>query len=78
MMKQELHVTGMSCQNCVKHVEQAIQSLPGIKKATVDLKKEQARVTYDDTQLSNEAIKDQINEQTHYHATILKTKRSLF
>ncbi|MHC9000461.1 heavy-metal-associated domain-containing protein [Enterococcus bulliens] len=39
MMKQELHVTGMSCQNCVKHVEQAIQSLPGIKKATVDLKK---------------------------------------
>ena len=77
-MKQTVQLENLSCQNCVKHVEQAIQSLLGIKKATVDLKKEQARVTYDDTQLSNEAIKDQINEQTHYHATILKTKRSLF
>lgn len=78
MMKQELQITGMSCQNCVKHVEQAITALPGIKKAKVSLEKQEAHVTYDDTQLAEEAIEQQINTTTHYQAKIIKTKRSLF
>lgn len=78
MMKQDLKITGMSCQNCVKHVEKAIAALPGIKKAKVSLEKQEAHVTYDDTQLAEEAIEQQINTHTHYQAKIIKTKRSLF
>lgn len=78
MMKQDLKITGMSCQNCVKHVEKAIAALPGIKKAKVSLEKKEAHVTYDDTQLAEEAIEQQINTHTHYQAKIIKTKRSLF
>jgi copper chaperone CopZ len=32
-----LHITGMTCQNCVKHVTQALQGVDGVEKATVDL-----------------------------------------
>lgn len=32
-----LHVTGMMCNNCANHVENALTALPGVKSATVDL-----------------------------------------
>lgn len=32
-----LSVTGMTCQNCVKHVTQALQGVPGVARVTVDL-----------------------------------------
>ena len=37
-----LKVEGMSCQNCARHVRDAIQSLPGISFARVDLEKAEA------------------------------------
>ena len=39
-----LQVTGMTCQNCVNHVEKALRSTPGVTEATVNLKKETAQV----------------------------------
>lgn len=78
MRKQVLQIEGMSCQNCAKHVEEAILTLPGIKKATVQLKKHQATVTYDEQQVADDQIANQINTQTHYQATVSKTKHSLF
>ena len=32
-----LNVEGMMCMHCVKHVEEAIKSVPGVKKVKVDL-----------------------------------------
>lgn len=36
-MIQTIRVTGMTCQNCVRHVSQALSALPGVRSAEVDL-----------------------------------------
>lgn len=36
-MKQEITVTGMTCQNCVRHVSEALASIPGVNAPEVDL-----------------------------------------
>lgn len=37
MGKIELAVTGMTCGNCVRHVKEALEQVPGVKKAKVEL-----------------------------------------
>ncbi|HLR54865.1 MAG TPA: cation transporter, partial [Pseudogracilibacillus sp.] len=49
MTKINLKVNGMSCAHCVSKVEKALQGLQGVEKAKVNLKKETAKVKYDDT-----------------------------
>jgi Cu+-exporting ATPase len=39
-----LQVNGMNCQNCVRHVTEAIQSVPGVRSATVSLENKNATV----------------------------------
>lgn len=41
-----LHVEGMSCQNCVNHVETALRAVDGVEKASVDLAHKQVVVGY--------------------------------
>lgn len=36
-MKTTLQITGMTCQNCVHHVHEALNSVAGVEQATVDL-----------------------------------------
>lgn len=36
-MRQTISVTGMTCQNCVRHVTQALEGLPGVRSTAVDL-----------------------------------------
>lgn len=36
-MRQTISVTGMTCQNCVRHVREALGGLPGVRSAEVDL-----------------------------------------
>ena len=43
-MIQTIRVTGMTCQNCVRHVSQALSSLPGVRSAEVDLAAGSARL----------------------------------
>ncbi len=49
MAIQTLHlsVKGMSCDHCVRTVEHALSSTPGVTKATVDLQGGSATVEYD-------------------------------
>ena len=42
-------VTGMTCGNCVRHVEKALNDVPGVSSVTVDLDAAQATVEYDDS-----------------------------
>jgi copper chaperone CopZ len=39
-------VRGMTCGNCVKHVEQALRGVAGVQAVQVDLKGGTARVTH--------------------------------
>lgn len=62
MKKVTLKITGMSCAHCVNKVETALQELKGVEKAKVNLKKEVAKVKYDEAvqTLNNltEAVKE--------------------
>jgi Cu+-exporting ATPase len=42
----ELLVDGMTCQNCVRHVTEAIQGTPGVRSASVSLEKKSASVRW--------------------------------
>ena len=43
-MEKTLHVEGMMCQHCVKHVTKALEGVPGVAKALVDLDSKSATV----------------------------------
>lgn len=43
----QLKVTGMTCGMCVQHVTQALQSVAGVKQATVDLTSGHAVVNHE-------------------------------
>ncbi|HWQ12597.1 MAG TPA: heavy metal translocating P-type ATPase [Roseiflexaceae bacterium] len=48
----ELPITGMTCASCVRRVERALQKVPGVESASVNLATEQASVSYDPAQAS--------------------------
>jgi len=56
----ELHVTGMSCQHCVKAVTQAVQALDAQAQVTIDLAKGHVQVL---STLSAQAVADAITEE---------------
>src|SRR5688500_11058573 len=45
-MKTELSIQGMTCQNCARHVTEALQGTPGVAGAAVDLAQNRAAVTW--------------------------------
>lgn len=51
-----LAIEGMHCEGCVQIVQQRLEEDPGIKGTTISLAPKQARVAYDPTQTSAEAI----------------------
>jgi copper chaperone len=57
-----LTVEGMSCEHCVKAVEGAAGSLPGVKKVRVDLNGGKVTVEYEDA-VSLAAIREAIEDQ---------------
>jgi copper chaperone CopZ len=46
-MRQTIRVTGMTCQNCVRHVNQALAVLPGVRSTEVDLQSGAASIETD-------------------------------
>ena len=47
-----LEVRGMTCNNCVRHVSQALRGLPGVDEVQVDLAAGKARVQHDPGRVS--------------------------
>ena len=45
-MKITLKISGMSCQNCVRHVTEALKSVNGVTDVEVDLVSGDAKVEY--------------------------------
>ena len=55
-IRQHFPIQGMTCDNCVRHVEQALNKLSGISKIEVNLEKHEALVEYDSTLITHEAM----------------------
>src|SRR5437867_6253614 len=49
----ELAVSGMNCDNCVRHVTQALQNVPGVRSAAVSLESNRAAVRWDSNATTN-------------------------
>ena len=47
-MKTVLNIEGMSCQNCVRHVKEALEAVSGVKSVEVDLAGKSAAVEHGD------------------------------
>ena len=60
-MKKIINVEGMGCQNCVKHVTEALEALDGVTKAEVSLEKNSALVTLS-KDVTDEILKSAIDE----------------
>ncbi|MDR3344154.1 MAG: copper ion binding protein [Oscillospiraceae bacterium] len=67
MEKITLQVEGMSCGHCEIAVQEAVRSLPGIKKVKANRHKKSAAADYDAAQVTPEEIIKAIND-TGYKA----------
>ncbi|WP_153732280.1 copper chaperone CopZ [Sporosarcina obsidiansis] len=63
MKETTLNVQGMSCNHCVQAVEGAVNALPGVERALVELKANNVTVQFDEQAISIEQITEAIEEQ---------------
>jgi copper chaperone CopZ len=59
-MKKLLKIEGMTCGHCVMHVQSALEAVPGVKSAKVDLLQRQAIV--EGEQLDEQALRAAVSE----------------
>ena len=62
MKEQTFTVTGMKCVNCKARVENTINALDGVDKAEVSLENSNVNVTYDETLVSPQAMKEAVDD----------------
>ena len=60
-MKKVVHVEGMGCQNCVKHVKEALEGLDGVGSAEVSLEAGTAVITLT-KDVADESIRSAVDE----------------
>ncbi|ANU15102.1 hypothetical protein B481_3040 [Planococcus halocryophilus Or1] len=65
-----LQVSGMSCQHCVKSVEESVMALPGIEKVEVSLESNSVDVAYDASAVDVGQIAEAIEDQGYEVATL--------
>jgi copper chaperone CopZ len=56
MGKLTLKITGMTCSHCQTSVEKALEKVPGVYSAVVDLRNATAEVDYDDDAATPEEL----------------------
>ena len=63
MIKTVLKVDGMSCEHCVKAINNALNVFPGVESVSVDLNAGTVTVLHDPVQCPLERIRHEIQEQ---------------
>ncbi|TXC85968.1 copper chaperone CopZ [Metabacillus litoralis] len=63
MEKVSLKVKGMSCDHCVKSIEENVGTLNGVERLLVDLEKENVFIEYNVDSVSLDKLKEAIEEQ---------------
>jgi copper chaperone len=57
MERTELKIKGMTCDNCVQSVTEALKAVDGVKMAKVSLADETAQVTFDPKSATRDQLK---------------------
>ncbi len=58
----KLEITGMTCNHCVEHVTNALQSVEGVDTAQVNLETDSAVVRFSSERPSNEALVEAVKK----------------
>ncbi len=58
-----LNVQGMSCGHCVKAVEGSVGQLEGVSQVAVNLAEAKVEISYNESQISLDKIKETIEDQ---------------
>jgi len=58
-----LDVTGMTCGHCKMSVEGALEQLEGVSKVEVNLNTGEVEVTYDESKVSLDKMKEAVEDQ---------------
>lgn len=72
----ELAIEGMTCASCVRRVERALASVPGVGEAVVNLATERASVRYDPSVASLDAMLRAV-EAAGYRASVVPTEGAI-
>ncbi len=67
----ELRVSGMTCNNCARHVTDALKSVPGVQSATVNVETARALVRWDSTFSPDQPQLIAVLSKVGYEATAL-------
>jgi copper chaperone len=70
----QIKVNGMTCDACAVSVKAALQHTRGVRSADVSVEKGLATVVYDDSQVSDQQLRDAINK-TGFKAEATKEKK---
>ena len=62
MTTQTMPVQGMTCGNCVKHVDKALRGVSGVSNVSVDLASNSATVSYDEGVATKVALVEAVKE----------------
>ena len=68
-MRKLLKIEGMSCGHCVMHVQSALEDVPGVKSAKVDLLERSAMVEGDN--LNDQALRAAVSEAGYSVSSIM-------
>ena len=68
-MEKVISIEGMACMHCVKHVQDALAAVPGVKETKVDLESKSATVSVDGS-VSDEALKAAVDEAGYQAVSI--------
>ncbi len=68
-MRKLLKIEGMSCGHCVMHVQSALEDIPGVKSAKVDLLERTAMVDGDN--LNDQALRAAVTEAGYSVSSIM-------
>lgn len=63
MKNMTINVQGMSCGHCVKSIESGVGELAGVHEVNVKLDDAQVEVSFDESQISLEQIKETIEDR---------------
>lgn len=63
MQTKALKVKGMTCGHCKMSVENALKGLKGVSTVEVDLKSGKVEVSFDESQVTEEQMKNTIEDQ---------------
>lgn len=69
-MKAKLLVENMNCNNCKKHVKEALEKLSGIQTIDINLEQKEVTIDFDIETLTKEQIIEAL-ENINYHAKFI-------